>query len=127
MPKTKVFVSFDFDHDETLKQFIIGQAKLADSPFDISDMSLKEAQPERDWEAKARAAISRADVFMVMLGSRTRFASGVKKEVRMAVDLGKRRFQIIGYKNGTSDWAVLDGGRTYNWDWEDLKKLLAPQ
>ena len=51
MPKTKVFVSFDFDNDETLKHLIIGQAKLTDSPFEISDLSLKEAQPERDWEA----------------------------------------------------------------------------
>jgi hypothetical protein len=27
MPKKKVFVSFDFDNDKTLKDFIIGQAK----------------------------------------------------------------------------------------------------
>lgn len=62
----------------SLKDFIIGQAKLADSPFEVSDHSLKEAAPEKDWEAKARAAISRADKFVVMLGPKTRFASGVK-------------------------------------------------
>jgi len=45
---------------------------------------LKEAAPERDWETKARAAISRADRFMVMLGPKTRYAAGVKKEVAMA-------------------------------------------
>src|SRR5262249_45812241 len=64
MPKTKVFVSYDFDNDKVLKDFIIGQAKLADSPFEVSDHSLKEAAPERDWETKARAAISRADKFI---------------------------------------------------------------
>src|SRR6266496_2623315 len=78
--KTKVFVSFDFDNDKTLKDFIIGQAKLPDSPFEVSDHSLKEAAPERDWETKARAAINRADKFIVMLGSKTRYAPGVKKE-----------------------------------------------
>jgi len=65
-----VFVSYDFDHDKVLKEFVIGQARLLDSPFQVSDHSLKEAAPQRDWEAKARAAISRADKFVVMLGLR---------------------------------------------------------
>jgi len=125
MAKTKVFVSFDFDNDKTLKDFIIGQARLPDSPFEVVDHSLKEAAPERDWETKARAAISRADKFIIMLGSKTRFASGVKKEVAMAKALGKTRFQIIGYKGGSKDWAVADGGVTYSWNWDNLKKLLA--
>ena len=59
-----------------------------------------------------------------MLGPKTRNASGVKKEVAMAKSLGKTRFQIIGYTGGSRDWAVPDGGVTYDWNWEDLKKLL---
>jgi hypothetical protein len=125
MAKTKVFVSFDFDNDQTLKEFIIGQAKLPGSPFEVSDHSLKEAAPERDWETKARAAISRADKFLIMLGPKTRSAPGVRKEVAMAVALKKTRFQVIGYTNGTEAWAVADGGRTYSWSWDNLKKLLA--
>ncbi len=125
MPKTKVFVSFDFDNDRVLRDFVIGQAKLPDSPFEVSDYSLKEAAPEKDWEAKARAAISRADVFMVMLGPKTVRAPGVLKEVIMAQDLGKRRFQVIGYTEGSESWAVPGAGRTYAWSWENLKKLLA--
>jgi hypothetical protein len=125
MAKTKVFISFDFDNDLFLRDSIIGQAKLADSPFEVSDYSLKEAAPEKDWEAKARAAISRSDVFMVMLGPKTIDAPGVLKEVAMALELDKKRFQIIGYKNGTADWAVPGGGRTYAWTWDNLKTLLA--
>ena len=125
MSKKRVFVSFDFDNDKTLKEFIIGQARLPDSPFDVADHSLKEAQPQRDWEAKARQAIARAEVFLVMLGPRTRYASGVLKEVKMAIDLGKPRYQIIGYSNGSSDWAVSGGGRVYSWNWDNLKKLLS--
>ena len=125
MAKTKVFVSFDFDNDKTLKDFIIGQAKLADSPFEVIDHSLKEAAPEQNWEAKARTAISRADKFMVMLGPRTNRASGVLKEVLIANELGKSRFQIIGYTDGSRDWAMPDAGTTYEWNWENLKRLLA--
>jgi hypothetical protein len=123
--KRRVFVSFDFDNDRTLKEFIIGQSRNADSPFEVQDHSLKEAAPERDWETKARAAISRAEVFIVMLGPKTRFASGVKKEIAIASALAKSRFQIIGYTTGSEDWAVPNGGRTYRWNWENLKKLLA--
>jgi len=125
MTKTKVFVSFDFDNDKVLKDFIIGQAKNKDSPFEVSDYSLKEAQPEADWLKHAKRAIGRADVFMIMLGPKTKSASGVLKELKVAIDKEKRKFQMIGYSDGRLDWAVPGGGRTYSWNWENLKKLLA--
>ena len=125
MTKKRVFVSFDFDNDKSLKNLLLGQRDYPASPFEFSDFSLKEAVPEKEWLEKARAAISRAEVFIVMLGSQTRKASGVLKEVKIANELEKKRFQIIGYKHGTEEWAVPDGGRTYAWDWENLKKLLA--
>ena len=45
MPKKRLFVSFDFDNDKILKDFIIGQSKLQDSPFEVIDTSMKEAVP----------------------------------------------------------------------------------
>lgn len=125
MAKKRVFVSFDFDNDRVLRDFIIGQAKNTDSPFDVFDHSLKESAPEKDWLEKAHAAIARSDVFIIMLGSRTRWAPGVLKELKIADELGKPKFQIIGYKDGSSDWAVPGGGRTYAWSWDNLKGLLA--
>lgn len=123
MPK-RVFVSFDFDNDRTLRDFIIGQARLPDSPFEVSDHSLKEAAPERTWPTTALTAINRADILIVMLGPRTRFAPGVKKEVAMANTLGKPRFQVIGYSRGSRAWAVPGGGTVYDWNWPNLKRLL---
>ena len=103
----------------------MGQARLPDSPFEVADYSLKEAQPERNWLAKARAAISRSEVFIVMLGPLTSKASGVLKEVNIAQELRKTRFQIIGYRDGSALWAVPGAGRTYRWNWDNLKNLLA--
>ena len=125
MAKKRVFVSFDFDNDKAVKDFIVGQARLPDSPFDVADHSLKEAQPEYAWQAKAYAAISRSEFFIVMLGPRTRTAQGVLKELRMAQILEKKRFQIVGYRNGSNAWALPGAGRTYLWNWGNLKKLLA--
>lgn len=125
MVKIPVFISFDFDNDEKLRDFIVGQSRNPDSPFNVADHSLKESAPEKDWLDRARRAISRSDVFIVMLGSKTKKASGVLKEVVMANELEKRKFQIIGYKDGSEDWAVPNAGRVYRWDWDNLKKLLS--
>jgi hypothetical protein len=123
MAKTRVFVSFDFDNDRVLKDFILGQARLADSPFEVVDHSLKEAAPENDWEKKARAAIGRAEIVLVMVGSQTHRAHGVLKEVAMAREAGVKLVQIIGYKDG--DYTPIpNAGRLYAWNWENLKKLL---
>lgn len=123
MAKKRVFVSFDFDNDRVLKDFILGQAKLLDSPFDVIDHSLKEAAPERDWEKKARAAIGRAEIVLVMVGAHTHAAQGVLKEVAMAREAQIKIVQIIGYKDRNYT-AVPNAGRLYSWDWENLKKLL---
>ncbi|MDB5870642.1 MAG: hypothetical protein JWQ07_84 [Ramlibacter sp.] len=124
MGKKAAFVSFDFDNDRVLKDFILGQAKLADSPFEVRDHSLKEAAPESDWEKKARAAIGRAEIMLVMVGSKTHKAHGVLKEVAMAREQDVKIVQIIGYKDGDYT-AVPDAGRLYAWNWENLKNLLA--
>lgn len=124
MAKKRVFISFDFDNDRVLKDFIIGQSKNEDSPFDVIDHSLKEAAPEKDWERKAAAAIARSEIVLVMVGERTHRASGVLKEVAMARKAGVKIVQIIGYKDGNYT-PVPDAGRLYAWNWENLKKLLS--
>ena len=124
MTKKRVFISFDFDNDRVLRDFMLGQARLPDSPFEVIDHSLKEAAPERNWEAKAGAAIGRSDVVIVMVGSATHRASGVLKEIAMARAAGVQVVQVIGYKDG--DYTpVSNAGRLYAWNWPNLKKLLS--
>jgi MTH538 TIR-like domain (DUF1863) len=124
MAKKPVFVSFDFDNDKVLKDFIIGQSKHSDSPFEVIDHSLKEAAPERDWAEKARRAIRRSEIVLVMVGPQTHKAPGVLKEIGMAREEDKKIVQIIGYKDGNYK-AVPDAGRLYAWSWANLKTLLS--
>lgn len=58
----KIFVSFDYDHDRALKDFILGQTKLKNSPFKVVNHSLNEAVEDHKWENKARLAIKQADI-----------------------------------------------------------------
>ncbi len=120
----RVFVSFDFDNDKVLYDFIVGQSKQSDSPFEISDWSMKEAAPQRNWEDEARAKIKRSDIVIVMVGPKTYQASGVLKEVKIAREEDIPIVQVIGYKDG--DYTPVPGaGTLYRWNWENLKKLLS--
>ena len=123
MQKKRVYVSFDFDNDKELKDLLIGQSRLTDSPFEVCDWSLKEEQPMRFWQQTAEQRISRCDVVIVMVGSRTYTAPGVLKEVAIARRLGKPIYQIIGYKDGKYS-RVPDAGPLYSWTWDKLKELL---
>ena len=60
MAKSRVFTSFDCDHDEDLRNLLIGQSKNEDSPFEMEDWSVKE-QLSGDWKAKARAKIKKVN------------------------------------------------------------------
>ena len=122
--KKRVFVSFDFDNDRSLKDLILGQAKHSDSPFEVIDHSLHEAAPEATWEKKAQVAIQKAEILLVIVGARTYCAHGVLKEIAIARKAGIKIVQIIGYKNGTYT-AVPNAGRMYAWTWENLKNLLS--
>ncbi len=121
--KAKVFISFDFDNDRVLKEFIIGQAKKPDSPFFVIDGSLKEEQPNWKWEIEAEKKIKNCDGVIVMVGPKTHTAPGVMKEVKMARKHGIPMVQVIGYKDGNYT-AVKDAGRLYSWNWENLKNII---
>jgi MTH538 TIR-like domain (DUF1863) len=124
MKRKKIFISFDFDKDRSLKDLFIGQSRHPESPFEAFDHSLKEEAPEKDWEERARDRIGQADEVIVLLGSATHRAPGVLKEVRIARELGKKVVQVIGHKDRAHK-RVPGAGVLYRWTWDNLKKILS--
>ncbi|MFJ6024341.1 TIR domain-containing protein [Brevundimonas sp. NPDC092305] len=125
MAKTKVFISFDYDHDETLKVFLVGQARNSDSPFELADWSIKEHIDE-NWKAKARTRIKAVDVVCVICGEHTNTAAGVSAELRIAQDEGVPYFLLNGYSGKTciKPIAAKAEDQIYNWTWDNLKILV---
>lgn len=121
--KKKVFVSYDYEHDHGLKSSLIGQSRLPDSPFSINDFSLRENLPEETWISKAQSAISRCDVFIVLIGHDTHSAPGVLTEVRIAEGIRKRRFQLR--PQGKPYGAIPRAGDVVTWTWKNLKARLS--
>ena len=99
MAVKRVFISFDYDHDEELKNALVGQSKYPNSPFNIADWSVKEPIPG-DWKQKVRDRIRRVDVVAVICGHHTHTASGVAEEIRIAREEGKPYFLLKGRKGG---------------------------
>lgn len=123
--KKRVFISFDYDNDVTLKTFLVGQAKLDDSPFDLADWSIKE-HIDDNWKAKARTRIKAVDVVCVICGNNTDTAVGVSAEVKIAQEEGIPYFLLNGYSDKTciKPKAALSSDKLYKWTWPNLKSLI---
>ena len=124
MAKTRVFISFDYDHDETLKNFLVGQAENSDSPFYLADWSIKEALTG-NWKEKARTRIRAVDVVAVICGKHTHTATGVSVEVSIAKEEKIPYFLLAGYADGNCTTPTsASNDKMYKWTWENLKLLI---
>jgi len=123
--KKKVFISFDYDHDLSQKNLLVGQSKLDDSPFEISDVSIKQ-EIESDWESKAKQKIKNADVVLVLCGFFTDNATGVSKEIEIAREVGTKYYLLKAYDNKTpyKPKASYSSDIIHDWTWNYLKRLL---
>jgi hypothetical protein len=122
MAKPKIFLSFDYDHDLSLKGDFIYQARHSESPFSINDFSLSEPYPNSEWLSIAQSKIARCEIFIVLLGLNTRNAQGVLKEVAIAKGINRKRFQL---KNQGKKCAPIKGaGETVVWTWDNIEAKL---
>ena len=124
----RAFISFDFDHDEELRDALVGQAKLPDSPFAIVDMSVREPF-DSNWKQKVRHRIRRTDLTIVICGEHTHQAKGVAAELTITREEGKPYFLLRGRPRKTChkpDMA-LRSDKVHEWSWDNLKKLIAGQ
>lgn len=121
---TRVFISYDYDNDSALKEFLVGQSKLPDSPFEISDWSIKVASPT--WKDEARTRIRASDTVAVICGQHTHTATGVATEVEIAQDESITYFLLKGYKDKTctKPTTALSSDSLYKWTWDNLKALV---
>ena len=123
MARKRVFLSFDYDNDSDLKGSFLTQAKLPDSPFAVTDVSLGESQDQNRWLDEAQRAISRCDLFIILLGYHTHQATGVLKEVAIASGLKKPRFQLKPKHRNPK--RLPNGGEVVSWKWNNLMRCFS--
>lgn len=128
MAKKRTFISFDYDHDKEIKECLVGQAKNTDSPFEITDMSIKERIDE-NWKRKARERIKGCDVVVVLCGEYTDTATGVTAELTIAQEENVPYFLLRGRPNKVcmKPKHALTSDKIYDWSWDNLNKLFQGQ
>ncbi len=122
----RAFISFDFDHDEELRNALVAQAKNPDSPFNIADWSVHEPF-DNNWRARVRSRILSTDLTIVICGEHTHTANGVAAEVTITQEESKPYFLLWGrpHKTCTKPRNALATDMIYKWTWENLKLLIA--
>jgi len=121
----RAFISFDFDHDEDIRNLLVGQAKNPDTPFEIHDWSVKEHMTG-DWKEKVRTRIRKTDLTIVVCGEYTYLAPGVATELSITREERHPYFLLWGRadKTCTKPSTALADDKIYKWTWDNLKALI---
>lgn len=123
--KKRVFISFDYDHDEGAKIMLAGQAKSPDSPFDFTDASVKEPL-SGDWKENVKRRMANIDVVIGLCGEHTHTARGAAAEIEIAQEKAVPYFLLAAYADKTCSkpTSAKAFDKVYKWTWDNLKSLV---
>ena len=121
MTTLNIFVSFEFDKDQDLKSNFYRQADK-ETNHRIRDCSLHESYPDDAWKNKARNAIRRCDVVVILIGQDTHNAPGVIVETDMARIFGKPIIQVRPQGRPYNGLTRL--GQPITWRWSRINAEL---
>jgi len=121
----RAFISFDFDHDEELRDALVKQAKDRKSPFSIRDCSVKEPFDEK-WREEVRGRIRQSDLTIVICGEHTHSAKGVAAELTIAREEKKPYFLLRGRRKKTCTKPKMAhaSDTIHKWTWKNLRRLI---
>lgn len=91
--KVRVFVSYDYEHDQDLLNQLTEQAAQATSGFEISGQSKRRA-PTDLWNEPLRRSIREVDQVIVICGEHTDHADHMGPELRIAQE-EKRPYSLL--------------------------------
>lgn len=118
----RVFVAFAVE-DKQYRDFLKGQSLNASSPFEYTDMSVKEPWDD-SWKSRCRTRIKGCDGVIALLSRNSLSASGQKWEMTCAKEEG---VPLVGVYISSSDKtspSEMDGVRKMNWTWEGIRGFI---
>lgn len=125
MARINVFVSFEYDKDNNLKNAFYKQAKTEIRNHRIGDCSLRQSYPTNEWKGKAREAIRECDIVFVLVGQDTHNAPGVQVETDIARNLGKPIIQILSKAARENNYqGVRHIDDRISWRWSIIRTRL---
>ncbi|EQB37050.1 hypothetical protein M948_10255 [Virgibacillus sp. CM-4] len=124
MSKKRVFISFAME-DKGLRDFLVGQARNANSPFEFVDMSVKKPW-DSAWKTNCRTRIKGCDGVLAIVTKNSKKADGQLWEVKCAREEGIPIRGVWGYKDNkpTSLPKEFEGVRIVNWTWDNIANWI---
>lgn len=120
MKKTKtIFVAFAIE-DSKQRDLLKGQSLNTSSPFEYTDMSVKEAY-QTNWKEKVRTRIRRSDGVIALVSANSKRSSGQQWEIQCAKEEGK---PILGVWAYSLDRTKISGVNTVVWRWENISNFI---
>lgn len=119
--KNRIFIAFAVE-DSSYRTLLAGQAKLAKSPFEFVDMSVKEPWDEK-WKTNCRARIKGCDGVIALISKNTANASGALWEISCAQE---ESIPIRGVYCTTEDRPASTpaGLKMMNWTWDNIANFI---
>jgi hypothetical protein len=122
MANPRAFISFDYDNNSTERHLFVGMTKNSRTPIFIEDWSSKTELPQHTWERIINEKISKCNMLIVLVGKKTRLATGVVREIKFAKEHNIPAFGV--YVDNADAMTVLPEGmmrsRLCNWKWNDI-------
>lgn len=122
MATTKtVFIAFAKE-DEAKRNLLKGQSLNTASPFEYTDMSVKEPY-DSEWKKKTRTRIKRSDGVIALISASTPKADGELWEINCAKEEGK---PVLGIWIGDYRTKPAEMGTSpcKTWTWENIANFI---
>jgi hypothetical protein len=123
MSTTKVvFIAFAKE-DKTPRHLFSGQRVHADTPFEFTDMSVKEPYSS-EWKEKVRTRVRRSDGVIALISSNTPSATGELWEIKCAVEEGKPLLGIWIEDGYRTKPAEMGSTPCKAWTWDNVADFI---
>lgn len=119
----RIFVSFAIE-DKFARDFLVQQAKDNRSPFEFTDMSVKEPW-DSSWKTKCRERIKGCDGVIALLSRNTASAAGARWEMGCAKDEGVPMIGVHISKDAKGPIpSELSGYKVIEWSWPGIAAFI---
>ncbi|GAB2975843.1 TIR domain-containing protein [Frigoribacterium salinisoli] len=122
MASKTVFIAFAKE-DETTRNLFTGQRVHPDTPFEFTDMSVKEPYSS-EWKTRVRTRIRRSDGVIALISSSTPKATGQLWEISCAVEEGVPVIGIWIEDGYRTKPAEIASARCVAWTWENVANFI---
>jgi len=126
MANKRIFISFP-EEDSVLRDFIVGQSRNEQCPFEFVDMSIKEALPQSEWKSRCRTKIKGCDGLIAHITKNTKQASGELFEINCALEENVPAIGIYSSSDKYSYPIYLPNqlsGKAMEWNWNNIHNWI---